>query len=181
MTPRKTPRQGTLNPNFGQSLSAAPNLQAHRDFMVSVGKKISGRTAIQTFDDHVLVYRTPHQASMTWDPDVQSTDYGRVVPNEEGKAYAIDAQGHRRLVIAFDPEDAFGYLTDVYHLVSENRRELAMTGNAKLASTSVNYTAPSGALGGLVKEYDKLLDQIKQEHFDLKRHVERSSATYHGG
>lgn len=85
----------------------------------------------------------------------------------------MQADGSYITVVEFDTEDALGYLTDVTNLVSDERRKLALHGNALLSNTSRDYTSPSGAVGGLIKEYDKLLDQIKQEYFMQKRRADR--------
>lgn len=178
-------RTGRITADFGPRRTESVDLAEHRELITDVGLKLSGRRAIsisrEDYQAHyIIVYRTPFRESAIRDPRLLQTEYGTLTFEDDGP-YALDGEsGDMMRVIEFEAEDALGYLTDLTNFINDERRKAAMHGNALLSGTSREATTPSGALGGLVKEYDRLLDQLKGEYFVQKRRADREGSQNRG-
>jgi hypothetical protein len=144
-------------------IPAKLDLEAHRNFLLSVGDMLSGRSALPSEDSSVIfVYRHPSDLELMRCPQLGDTNFGRVIPNTQGgfsvngvAVYSIDT-----------PLDALGFLTSLLHLVTGHRRELSMHANRKMERNAKSaFNGPPGTEGHLLKEYDQLIEDIKHEYF----------------
>lgn len=163
--------KGKINTGFAKERSTplkGVDLNFHRDYITSIGEIIAGRMPIKEDEDYLVLYRPPNPDSLRLSSLFNNPPFGRLSTDETDAIMAHMPDESIKEVLSLTLQNRVDFLVDLIHQINTHRRQLAIAGNRISATANSQFSAPSGALGGLIKEYDHLLSQVDKEYWYLK-------------
>jgi len=142
--------------------------QQYRDQIQLTYDLLAGYKPLNETEDHIYIYTYPTSLAPSYTLDTSDKYIHHITfsDEEDGYIYTDPKTGKIKKVYTFSSvEQKLDFLRTISNRLNASRIEVTVSSNQQLEQDRSVYSAPGGFRGHLIKEFDALLEQLKQEYY----------------
>jgi len=156
-----------------EDILSASELTPHREYIRDISAKIAGRKPIRRADGVFVFYRTPTYQTLQDEKRLRDTEFGTFVLDEGSVRFDDGDEELPIQNISLDAEAAIEFINSIRHLTDARRQRLGADANEDMEINGTEgRSSPEGPKGHLLRLYNRLADQLENEHFRQRDRVQ---------